>query len=247
MRQVHNIPIVEIMPDRDRILHAQGIYPGHRVKREISRAADRALRLFSELACPVSIVSEISREDFDPVYEGMGLNEDVSPIADVCRQAGHLMLFAATVGAEISGKIAHLFSVGDFVLGNALDVAASEGTDRISHWLEEFFEATVSEEYPPDSDLVVFAYSPGYCGWHISAQKALFDTLRPSEIGITLRDSFLMDPLKSISGVLAAGPKDIHRIDADYPFCIECEGQPCRARLKAIENRSPRQSGERKP
>ena len=56
----------------------------------------------------------------------------------------------------------------------------------------------------------VLRYSPGYCGWHVSGQINLFNTLTPEKIGITLGESCLMNPLKSVSGVLVAGPPNIH-------------------------------------
>ena len=56
----------------------------------------------------------------------------------------------------------------------------------------------------------------------------------PDEIGITLRDSFLMEPLKSISGVVVAGPAEIHVFDDDYPFCEDCDTRGCRRRIRAI-------------
>ena len=74
-------------------------------------------------------------------------------------------------------------------------------------------------------------YSPGYCGWHIGAQKKLFDRLGPEEIGIRLGESFLMEPIKSVSGVLVAGPAAIHRFRPAFPFCRGCTTHPCRRRM----------------
>ena len=75
-----------------------------------------------------------------------------------------------------------------------------------------------------------FLYSPGYCGWHISAQERLFARLRPEQIGIRLNERFLMTPLKSISGVLVAGPARIHQVTGSYPFCAQCKSPACRER-----------------
>ena len=50
----------------------------------------------------------------------------------------------------------------------------------------------------------------------MSGQRALFACLQPEAIGVTLNASCLMDPLKSVSGVLAAGPADIHRFAPGY-------------------------------
>jgi hypothetical protein len=76
----------------------------------------------------------------------------------------------------------------------------------------------------------VLLYSPGYCGWHISGQKKLFEFLRPERIDIRLNERFLMIPLKSISGVLVAGAAEIHHISERYPFCDHCQSPTCRER-----------------
>ena len=77
-------------------------------------------------------------------------------------------------------------------------------------------------------------YSTGYCGWHMSGQKKLFGFLHPEDIGIMLLDSYLMKPLKSISGVIVVGEKEIHRFKDSYPFCSDCKTHSCRKRIKAL-------------
>lgn len=231
MSDIVNIPVSNIMPDTETILKAQGIDVDRDVDDRVSQAANTALKLFSDLANPVAIVSEVTADDFAPIYYGLGRNADPAPIEQIYRQADHLMLFAATVGPALTDRIRELFATNEFVLGNALDVAASDGTDRISHFLEDYFTEVVKSRPDSETDLTVFAYSPGYCGWHISAQKILFEVLHPETIGITLRDSFLMEPLKSISGVLIAGDRSIHQIDNNYDFCADCRSEPCRARI----------------
>jgi hypothetical protein len=74
-------------------------------------------------------------------------------------------------------------------------------------------------------------YSPGYCGWHISGQRKLFDFLKPETIGISLRESHLMEPLKSVSGVVIVGPAGIHAFQDEYPFCERCKTHGCRERI----------------
>ena len=80
----------------------------------------------------------------------------------------------------------------------------------------------------------VLPYSPGYCGWHVSGQRALFAYLDAGEIGVTLNASCLMNPLKSVSGVLAAGPPDIHRFAPTYACCAECRNRTCLGRQSLL-------------
>jgi hypothetical protein len=77
----------------------------------------------------------------------------------------------------------------------------------------------------------VLPYSPGYCGWHVTGQRRLFDRLEPQRIGVTLNSSCLMQPLKSVSGVLVIGPSSIHEFDNDFDFCALCSTYQCRARI----------------
>ena len=85
-----------------------------------------------------------------------------------------------------------------------LDAIASERADRAA----ELAGAIGSRRFRREgSTRRVLPYSPGYCGWHVSGQRKLFDFLRPEEIGMTLNASCLMQPLKSVSGVLVAGAR----------------------------------------
>jgi hypothetical protein len=68
----------------------------------------------------------------------------------------------------------------------------------------------------------------------VSGQRALFARLGPEQIGITLRESCLMVPLKSISGVILCGPTEIHEFDDDYSFCPACKTHSCRARIRSL-------------
>lgn len=48
-------------------------------------------------------------------------------------------------------------------------------------------------------------YSPGYCSWNVREQKGIFDLLPAGKIGVTLTPSFLMKPIKSVSGIIGIG------------------------------------------
>ncbi|WP_300704882.1 vitamin B12 dependent-methionine synthase activation domain-containing protein [Bacteroides sp.] len=52
-------------------------------------------------------------------------------------------------------------------------------------------------------------YSPGYCGWDIREQQKLFSLFPSQPCGIALSDSFLMSPVKSVSGFFGLG-KELH-------------------------------------
>lgn len=62
-------------------------------------------------------------------------------------------------------------------------------------------------------------FSPGYCGWHVSQQQMLFPLFgeeRPC--GVSLTDSSLMVPIKSVSGVIGLGPS-VRKLEYSCGLC----------------------------
>jgi len=227
MKRKVNILREDIIPSLDAVLKLQGVPDDAEINPQVMESAKKALHYFSELARPQGVIADIDLADFEKIYNGIGLNVSPGPIEKIYPKASQLAVFAATIGPDIVKAISALFEKGDFALANHLDAAASTGTDLISHVLENQLKADLIRQGRANNETAVLAYSPGYCGWHISSQKQLFDFLQPGDIGITLRDSFLMEPLKSISGVLITGPANIHVFEAAYPFCAQCKSKTC--------------------
>ena len=218
----------ETLPARAEVLALQGLPPGAEPPR-VSRLLDSALAAYLETAEPRAVVSEISREAFAEVYRGDGRNAAPAPLEAVIPNADGLVLFTATVGGPVTARIRELFDRNEPALAAMLDSVASAAADRLVELLGPRGFAAASAG--AGTGRRVLAYSPGYCGWHVSGQRALFGRLKPEEIGVTLNASCLMEPLKSVSGVLVAGPGEIHRFAPAYPFCADCRDQPCRARM----------------
>jgi len=54
-----------------------------------------------------------------------------------------------------------------------------------------------------------------------------------------LNERCLMHPLKSVSGVLAAGPADIHQFTPAWAFCADCRNRTCLVRMKQLPALEP--------
>ncbi len=233
MNEIVRFAADEMTPDGASVLAHQGIPAGARVSAKIEALRNGATALLMDVAVPVGIVAEISKEAFADVYRGVGLNEPATPVGDIYGRADRLALFVVTLGKAIGREIEERFRSNDLAMGSMLDSAASVAADVLAGAAEARFRASLPDARPGAARTVVMRYSPGYCGWHLSGQRALFDCLRPQRVGVVLRDSFLMDPLKSVSGVMIAGPADTHSFEAAYPFCSECVSRGCRERLRA--------------
>lgn len=234
MDQVLTFSIDEAAPGRDAVLEQQGIPAGKAVSERIESIFNHAGDVLRRVAAPAGILAEVSAGDFAAVYQGEGRNEPRTPVGDIFRLADRLALFAVTLGEEVSREIGWRFGANDLALGSMLDAAASVATDNLAEAIERRYVGALAQEGPSAPITGVLRYSPGYCGWHISGQRRLFESLHPERIGIALGESFLMQPLKSVSGVLIAGRKEIHRFRDSYPFCDQCETRGCRARLRAL-------------
>ena len=68
-------------------------------------------------------------------------------------------------------------------------------------------------------------YAPGYCGWPITDQKALLSVLKPAEIGVTLTDSYVMQPNHTITGIYGLRRHD--QLREKMP-CYSCTSVSCR-------------------
>lgn len=234
MRRIVKILSDETVPAQMDVFLLQGIPRHTKPPQNAVSLFQDAIKIFNERAQPAGIVADISKAEFLEVYEGESLNEKTTPVAEISKRADCLALFAVTIGQAVHDEINELFENKELALGSMLDSVASAAAEMAADAVERNYLELLQRGKKVANSAAVLRYSPGYCGWHVSGQKKLFEFLRPERIGITLLESFLMTPLKSISGVLIAGKKEIHVIEDDYPFCSQCKTHSCQQRLKVL-------------
>lgn len=222
-----------IASERD-VLGALGVPRGAPVSNRVAEEARSALAALRELIAPAGVVREVDAATFSDVFDGEGANASDSVVGVVFPRADALALFTATVGKRVSERIQELFATDESVRASMLDAAASLAADRTSELLAFRFREGLEQGGVDVDGPHVLGYSPGYCGWHVSGQKRLFDFLDPGRVGITLNDSFLMTPMKSVSGVLAAGPTSAHDFAARFSYCGACRDHSCAARIRGL-------------
>ncbi|MFC1528052.1 vitamin B12 dependent-methionine synthase activation domain-containing protein [Candidatus Neomarinimicrobiota bacterium] len=224
MPKIINPLISSIIPSKEDVLKFQNVNNINDVSNILTDNLEYSLRLLKEKSNPIAIVKELLKSDFDNIYQGEGENAVDSPLPNIIKKAEKLHLFAVTIGDHITKEINKYFYQNEFPIGSFIDSGASLTADNIVGILENHVA----------NESTTLAYSPGYCGWHVSGQRKLFQYLKPEQIGITLNNSYLMTPLKSVSGVLVSGPSNIHTFDNNYSFCEECTTYSCKIRMKSI-------------
>jgi hypothetical protein len=228
LNPVLEISVENVLPEAGAILVQQGVPEQIGGGDELLALAKRARDELAATLAPIGVVAEVTKEEFAGIYCGQGLNDSRTPLELIFPLAEKMALFAVTCGQGVGDRIRELFNAHDYPLGAALDAAASLAADQAAQVAQDSFSAA------QDKETGVLRYSPGYCGWHVSGQMALFAFLDPDAVGITLTESFLMHPLKSVSGVIVAGQPDIHRFVHDFSFCAACTGKECRERIGSL-------------
>ncbi len=222
----------EIHPFKSDVLNAMGISDGVEIPAEIEDLYNKSFELYEKLIIPKGIYRIITKTDFKQIYQGEGKNDEVSPLTEIYPKASHLAMYVFTLGRDISDKIDQLVKDKDYPIGFMLDRIASESADKASAIAERYFSVKTRINNTNASSLRTLLYSPGYCGWHISAQVKLFEYLKPEIIGIKLNKSSLMTPIKSVSGVLVSGKYKIHLFKNNFKFCRDCNTFSCRERMQ---------------
>ncbi len=234
MRELFEISITNVMPSMAAVLEGQGILPGEIHSEKIKGLANEALQILGKTICPSGLLMDMRPGDFSVIYRGEGKNDSEAPLAKIINSCSSLAIFAVTLGDKISSEISRLFAQNELALASMLDSAASESAEMAAEEMDSHYRFLLDKSGQLSRSIGIMRFSPGYCGWDISGQKRLFESLMPEDIGIKLTASFLMRPLKSISGVIVAGAREIFEFDDNFAFCAECSTHTCRERIKAL-------------
>ena len=234
MIEIINIPIEKTIPTVEGILSHQGIRNLDQADARMLKMAKRSIKDYAMFAMPMGIMAGITNSDFEAIYRGEGDNESDTPIDLIYPDASGLALFAITLGEGISSGINLYFNQNDFAAGSMLDAAASEGAEWAARYMESLYRKRIRENGHFSESTGALRFSPGYCGWHVSGQKKLFEYLQPDKIGIDLTGSYLMKPLKSISGAIISGPLHIFEFEDNFEFCATCKDHSCLDRIASL-------------
>ncbi len=113
-------------------------------------------------------------------------------------RCSRVVLFAATVGIAIDRLIAKYSVLSP---SKALMLQAI-GTERIES-LCNVFNIEITEREQKHGAKTVARFSPGYGDLPLSLQKEIFQVLDcPRKIGLTLNESLLMSPTKSVTALI---------------------------------------------
>jgi hypothetical protein len=117
------------------------------------------------------------------------------------KKSDSVAIFLCTAGDEIGIRSRKIMQERDFLKGYIYDVIGSEIVEAAADLMQTNLEKTIFDS----RERITNRFSPGYCGWDVAEQHKLFQLIPDNYCGIHLTPSALMDPVKSISGIIGIG------------------------------------------
>lgn len=190
---------------------------GHDFKEDL----EEVVKLFSDTVNPrgsFRIYDSFELFENGFIIEGVKFNSG-KKIAKALYGSERIAVILATAGNEVETIIKKYNEDYDFIKSYWCDKLSNMILDKLMLKLIE--EIRISSLN--DGMLITSNWGPGYCGWSIEEQFPLLSLSDAEELGITLSSSMLMNPVKSISGVIGIGKNVVFRKSG----CGDCNLHKC--------------------
>lgn len=135
------------------------------------------------------------------------------------KKSDSVALFLCTAGAEIGRRSKEAMHERDLLKGYIYDVIGSEIVEAAADLMQADLERNMSVT----GKKITNRYSPGYCGWDVAEQHNLFALLPENFCDVKLTASALMDPVKSVSGIIGIG----ENVKSNSYTCRLCDMKDC--------------------
>jgi hypothetical protein len=123
------------------------------------------------------------------------------PVTTVMGGAEQLAIGVCTIGPQVNERIHYYKEQGEALRSMLLDQLGSLAVGQLSQQFYQRLETDAAVE-----GLHISTYlSPGESEWSIKDQAVIFDLLDATQIGVSLTESLLMMPVKSLSLMAGIG------------------------------------------
>ncbi|MBN2569191.1 MAG: hypothetical protein JXB42_07140 [Deltaproteobacteria bacterium] len=200
----------------------------HRFKNFINNKADDLFNSFNAQLTPLLSyrTKGIDSIDKGTVYLEKGIALKSAKLSKVMKNCKDALCFIATIGDGVEQEVARLTDEERLVDAYILE---SMGSMAVESMVESFCK-DMETKYNAKGKGITLRFSPGYCDWSVAEQKKLFRMIDATRINVSLTDSCLMRPRKSVSGVFGIYDYDGDCLAPSYNPCSDCNKKDCTAR-----------------
>ena len=134
-----------------------------------------------------------------------------------CKQ---VVLFVATLGTEVD-RLIRKMQVVDMAKAVVMQACAATLLEEYCDELQQ----KIAEHMQEQGKYIRPRFSPGYGDFSIQHQKAVLAMLEASKrIGVTMTDSYMLTPTKSVTAVIGIGDAEMN---CNLNSCEECDKTDC--------------------
>lgn len=148
-------------------------------------------------------------------------------VTNQLKKSKQAAVFACTIGPNMENWSRQIMETGEPVQSYLIDMVASAVMEKAVNYLHDYIDADMAK----NNLKITNRYSPGYCDWPVSDQHQLFSLMPDNFCGISLNTSALMNPIKSVSGVIGIGP----HVKFEEYLCNRCNIRDCTYHTKYMK------------
>ena len=197
-------------------------YKNQDLSEEIKNQIQESIQLTKETINPRCIYKICSvekcktEEDEKVVYLKEGnIKFESNDIYNLLSECDECILMSATLGLEIEKEIRKL-TYTDLTKGIIVDACATTAIEEVCDTLQYNIEKNLLKE----EKYITMRYSPGYGDLPIEKNKDIIDILNsPKEIGLTVTESGIMIPRKSVVALIGISKKRIKKLRRSCEDC----------------------------
>lgn len=215
-------PFRDIIPSLEMIERTMGYRDGETPEpvRDIVKDVIDEIFMLDEARAEYRIFSDIS---FDKLQKSVRIEEEIFAIKPIIfsqiRKSEQVALFICTAGETISSISRESMKGKDLLKGYIYDVVGSEIVETAADMMQDELRQSVAAA----KNNITNRFSPGYCGWDVAQQHSLFRFFPDNFCKISLTESALMSPVKSVSGIIGIGSE----VNFAPYQCKVCEDKNC--------------------
>ncbi|MEG2839503.1 MAG: vitamin B12 dependent-methionine synthase activation domain-containing protein [Lachnospiraceae bacterium] len=175
-------------------------------------------------------IFKLSMEEPDKLQIGslQVVSKDLARNLKGCKKVA---LFGATLGIEVD-RLMRRYGVSDTSKMVVLQACATAMLEEFCDEQEEKIKDSLTEI----CDLSV-RFSPGYGDFPIQLQKEILQILDATkQIGLSMTDSYMLTPVKSVTAVIGIRPQHEMKIESldDDKSCVRCTKADCEYKRRSI-------------
>ena len=148
--------------------------------------------------CGIWARLSITENNGSRIVLGNGTVFQSKALASMLKESTGIWLAATTVGPEIMEAISGKLAQSDGKAALIYDAVGGETADEAMDYLQAYVNKTLSRT---GEKLTKRRFSAGYSDLELAAQRDIFHILKLEDWGLSLTDSMLMIPEKSVTAI----------------------------------------------